>query len=372
MFRSIKLYIVFFTAGLLHTLPVHGQDSVRCGSWLSVNAHYGFVVPLYSNSMDYLIQGHVPAIEIDYLHKPSGNKPWQNNYHCPETGIALFHAWLGNPAELGQMTGVYPFVNFHLQKSYKEALYMRIGIGLGYMHVIFNRLTNYKDNVIGAHFNAMINVRLTTHFYLSNKLRIEAGLGITHCSNGNYQAPNLGINLVTVNTGLSWCLHAYKCLPPASVDSAWARHKIENNIYAAGGLSEREPPGQAKYGAVTFNYTRYYRLSCKSKLGGGLDVFYNNTNIARMADDSIFLKSPLQNIQVGAKAAYELTIGKISLPLEAGAYLYTKYKGNGINGIIYNRIGIRYYANRHFIVSLTLLTHFATADYIEWGVGYRL
>lgn len=367
MAYRIRLLISVIIIMLFHP-GANAQDSVRCGKWISVSAHYGFIVPLYSNAMDYLLRAHVPALEVDYLNKPSGDIPWQHAFHCPETGVTLFYAWLGNPKELGNMIGAYPFVNFHLQKSYREELYMRIGIGLGYMPVIFNRVTNHKDNVIGAHLNAMINLRLTTHFYLSKTMRLEAGLGITHCSDGNYQAPNLGINLLTVNTGLSYCVHSSKCLPPCYNDSVCRRDKVEDNIYVAAGLSEREPPGGPKYGAVTVNLTRYYQVNCKNKVGGGVDVFYNNTNIARMADDSIYLKSPLENIQFGIKASYELTVGKISLPIEAGAYLYSKYKGGGI---IYNRIGLRYYANRHIIASLTLLTHFATADYIEWGMGYR-
>ncbi len=349
-------------------LSAYGQDSVRCGKWISASAHYGFIIPLYSNAMDILIKAHVPAFELDYINKPTADLPWQHAFHCPETGIAFFSAWLGNPAQLGNVYGVYPFVNLHLQKSYKEALFLRIGIGLGYFPVIFNRLTNHKDNVIGSHVDAMINLRFNAHFYLSQKLRLEAGLGVTHCSDGNYQDPNLGLNLLTVNTGLSYCINSYWTHPPIYQDSVRRQNKSENNFYIGAGLSEMEPPGGFKYGAVTLNYTHFFVVSCRAKLGGGIDVFYNQTNVARMAADSIYLSSPLQNIQVGIKGSYELTLGKLSLPLEIGAYLYSKYKGSSI----FDRIGIRYYANKHFIITQTLLLHFASADYMEWGVGYRL
>jgi len=365
MTYRLKLLLFF---SLLLQIPAYGQDSVRCGRWITVNAHYGYIVPLYSNAMDILIKAHVPAVEIDYMNKTTGELPWQHAFLCPETGVAFFCAWLGNPAQLGNMYGIYPYVNLHLQKSYREALYFRIGSGIGYFPVIFNRLTNHKDNVIGAHFDAMINLRLNAHFYLSQNLRLEAGIGATHCSDGNYQTPNLGINLLTVNAGLSYCLGSYYHRPPCYKDSVRKQNKTENNFYMGLGLSEMEPPGGKKYGAVTINYTHYYVINNRSKFGFGADVFDNYTNIARMAADSIYLKSPLENIQLGVKGSYELTLGKISLPIEIGAYVYTKYQGIEV----YNRIGVRYYANKHLILTQTLLLHIASADYMEWGVGYRL
>lgn len=363
--KGKKKYFLIFA--LLLSARAQSQDSARFGSWITADIHYGYIMPVYSNSMLYLIRAHVPAMEFDYLYKPSGTQAWQTNYHLPETGVALFCAWLGNPGELGNMIGVYPFVNFHLQQSYTEALYLRFGIGLGYLPVIYNRLTNYKNDVIGAHLNAMINLRLTTHFYLSNKVRLEAGLGITHCSDGNFTTPNLGINLLTLNTGVSYCFNPHKVATRKASDTS-RNPKSENEILAAAGISQNEPPGGHYYGAVTLTFDRYYALGKKSKLGGGVDVFNNYANISKLQSENIYLNSPLENTQLGIKAAYELTLGRLALPMEMGYYMVTKYQ---TPGNLYNRFGLRYYFGKHAIANLTLLTHFASAVYIEWGGGYR-
>jgi hypothetical protein len=348
----------------------NGQDSIRTGSWLSVNVHYGIILPVYTQGMDVLIKAHVPALEGDYLFKPSGSQPWQQTYHGAETGVAFFYAWLGNPTQLGNEFGLYPFINFHLQRSYRERLYLRTGIGFGYLPVTFNQETNHKNILIGTHLNAMINLRLTNHYYLSNNLRLETGFGITHCSNGSFKTPNLGINLVTVNTGLSYCIDAGKTKPinPPSLDSL-NHTKLSHEFYIAAGVSEIEPPGGLQYGAATFSYTTYHIINAKSKVGGGIDIFYNSADLETMTIDSIHYTSKFQNIQVGIKAAYELTVGRLAFPLELGGYLYTKSTGHGHE---YNRLGIRYYINEHFIANLTLLAHFASADYVEWGIGYKL
>lgn len=243
MKHSHKLLLLFFMFSLFQ-FNLQGQDSTRTGSWLTLDLHYGFILPLYSSSMDILLKGHVPAFELDYVDKPESKDNWFNAYHCPETGIAFFSAYLNNPAQLGMMYGAYPFINFHLKRSYTDGLYFRVGIGLGYLPVIFNAETNHKNDVIGSHLNAMVNLRMTYHFYLSDNIRMETGLGLTHCSNGVYQTPDLGINLITANTGLSYCISgAKRCIEKPFVDTAKTK-KIESELFAAAGGSEIEPPGE--------------------------------------------------------------------------------------------------------------------------------
>ncbi|HTA82753.1 MAG TPA: hypothetical protein VK783_07470, partial [Bacteroidia bacterium] len=74
-------------------------------------------------------------------------------------------------------------------------------------------------------------------------------------------------------------------------------------------------------------------------------------------------------VQVGLKAAYELMLWKLAFPMELGGYLYTKSTGHGYE---YNRLGIRYNITSHFIANVSLLAHYAAADYVEWGFGYKL
>ncbi len=362
-------FLIPLIAFLIFSRQSISQDSIRTGSWITLNVHYGIILPVYTEGMNVLIKAHVPAIEGDYLFKPTGIQPWQSTFHCAETGIAFFYAWLGNPIQLGNEIGVYPFINFHLQRSYRERLYLRTGIGLGYLPIIFNQETNHKNILIGTHLNTMINIRLTNHYYLSDKLRLETGFGITHCSNGSFKTPNLGINLITINTGLSYCFDGGKAAIVPTLADTSNHKKIVHEFFIAAGASEIEPPGGAQYGAISFSYTAYHIINPKSKVGGGVDVFYNGSNLAAMKVDSISYSSNLQNIQIGLKVGYELTIGRLTMPFELGGYLYTKSTGHGHE---YNRLGIRYYINEHFIANITLLAHFASADFVEWGIGYKL
>jgi hypothetical protein len=71
--------------------------------------------------------------------------------------------------------------------------------------------------------------------------------------------------------------------------------------------------------------------------------------------------------QAGIYAAYEHNLGRISIPLQLGAYVYNQYSINPL----FQVIGVRYAINKHWKASFQLKTHLGKADHIDWGIGYR-
>ena len=61
-------------------------------------------------------------------------------------------------------------------------------------------------------------------------------------------------------------------------------------------------------------------------------------------------------------------MGKFSLKLQQGFYVYTQIKDDGI---LYNRIGMQYNVGKKYFACINLKSHFAKADYMEWGGGIR-
>jgi hypothetical protein len=76
-----------------------------------------------------------------------------------------------------------------------------------------------------------------------------------------------------------------------------------------------------------------------------------------------------QTVRPGIAFGYDLWLGKLTFLFQAGVYPYTYYKGDGR---IYSRIGWRYRLPYGITANLTLKTHFAKADNIEFGIGYTL
>jgi len=343
-------------------LNSYSQDNLVIG----FNAHYGFIWA-HHPEIQYVIQGHIPAFEINIAKPTYGDKIWQQRYHYPDMGICFLHVDLGNPAILGNADAISGYMNFPLVSERKFNLNFRVGAGIAYLTKKFDRLDDHKNMVIGSHIDGTANLRLNTKIHLSDHLIMEAGLGMTHFSNGAFALPNLGLNIPTVNLGASYILgKKHEKIVTDTIISI--NKKMEYLVYVTGGVTEINPPGSNKYFAYTFSFVAGKRLTYMSRFNLGLDFFYNPANIKNLKQDTITLSNNLQNVQVGIKLGYELVISRLSIPIEMGTFLYTKYTGSGY---LYHRLGLRYRITEHIIANVTLKTFWAKADYIEWGGAYR-
>ena len=79
---------------------------------------------------------------------------------------------------------------------------LRVAEGMAYAPVHFDPITNHKDNLISNPENVYINFKWYYRWNITKRLRWEAGLNFSHASNGRFKVPNLGINMLTVNSGL--------------------------------------------------------------------------------------------------------------------------------------------------------------------------
>lgn len=350
------------------------QDRV----WFGVQGHFGFIIS-HRYTMGHLIQAHTPGFEADVSWKPQRGRFWERQYNHPTVGLAFWQIYLGNPDELGNASNLYPFINFPLGgRDRKFKLYMRYGWGLGWLSNHFDPLENHKNIAIGSHLNVSAVLRLNTQWRLNDNLILESGLGMNHFSNGAFKVPNLGLNITTVNLGLHWqtkrvipdrWYNATKPRPVPPKQGPLKRPgKWKLTLFGVVGANEIDPPGTKKQMVYNFLSTFERNVSPKSRFGFGFDAMYSEANKTRLAVDSTYI-SHFDNIQWGAKGVYEMVINRLTLPIEIGYYLHTAYKDNGS---IYSRFGARFQYNSHIIVSFTLKTHFARAEYWELGVGYKL
>lgn len=351
---------------------LHCQDSTRYKNvFVDLNGYYGFIVP-HHNNMEYLIKRHITAGELNLLIQGNGEKRWEQLYKNPEKGIGFYYAGLGNPEALGAGLGIYPFINFPLNPGRKIKLYLRSADGVGFITKPYDRLTNHKNNINGSIINAFVNIRLNTVFYPTKNLRMETGIGLTHISNGSFATPNLGINIVAANLSMSILTNKipFTVIPPSQLPRDTIKHrKYFVTIIAAAGFNENSPPDGKKYPVFSIYPSVWKTLSEKSRICLGADAFYEFANIYSAQKDSIYDTSkPVNTLQAGIRIGYELVISKFSLPVEMGVYTFSKMK---YLGSMYHRIGIRYQASKHIIINYSLRTHWATAEHIEVGLGYK-
>ncbi len=349
-----------------------GQDSLSTKKlFINLSGHYGFIIPHHKN-MEYLIKRHVFAGELDYVFQTNGEKRWEKIYNHPEKGLGFYCADLGNPDQLGEALGLFPFINLQLNSSKKFKLCFRVGDGLGIVTKPYNRIKNHKNNINGSMLNTFISLRLNSVFYPWKNIRMETGIGLTHLSNGAYATPNLGINIPTINIGLS--VFQKNLAPAGKTAPADTANKNNSRKYfimavVAAGPNQNSPPGGKTYGAYTF-YTGVWRSAGeKSRFCLGTDAFYEFSNIYYAINDTLYDTSKkINTLQLGTRLGYELVIGKVSLPVEMGYYWFSKIT---TIGHFYHRIGIRYQVSKHIMINYSLRTHWVTAENLEIGLGYK-
>lgn len=365
---NIKKHFIFsILAGLVLTLTLDAQNTPSHDFVISGQGHYGYIMS-HRNNMAHLIKGHIYGAELNYIFRTDGTKAWQQTHNYPEVGVCVLHMYLANPEQLGTLEAIYPYTNIRLNKQdRKMSLQLRLALGLGYATKSFDRITDHKNNVIGAHVNAFVNIRLNTNIMLSKSWRLDAGVGLSHASNGAFKTPNLGLNMATVNIGLGY-VFGNKTLNLKKDSIPPSEKKWHPSVIAIFGMKQLEPPGGSEYLAYGLQFNIYRTLNYKNKIGAGLEMAYNNATIQQWADDENYNPTFGEIMQAGAKISYAFNMHRLSLPIDFGVYFYKK---QNINGIVFHRIGLRYMVTKHLIANLTLLTHWAKADYFEWGLGYQ-
>ncbi|HEX8516954.1 MAG TPA: acyloxyacyl hydrolase [Bacteroidia bacterium] len=359
---ALQLFLLLFPGGL------KSQGDPRKDYIISAQGHAGYIIS-HRNNMAHLIKGHVFGGELNYVFRTTGNQSWQKYYKYPELGFCAMHMDLANPEQLGSMEALYPYTNIRLNKLKRSwKLNLRLGVGLAFVTRPFHRRSNYKNNAIGSHLNGFVNLRLGYAFMLSKSWRLDAGVGLTHASNGAIATPNLGLNIATVSLGLGYAF--------GNKDLVFKKDSMEKfrngwvpAFIGVIGIREMEQPDGPKYLAFGLMANVYRTLGRKNRLGLGAELGYNNATREIYENDSIYNTSFKDIGTVGTKLCYEFVYNRISLPVEFGYYLHKKQPAFGS---MFHRIGIRYMMTKHVMANITLLTHWARADYFEWGIGYVL
>ena len=321
-------------------------------------------------SIGHLITGYVPMAELNLVKPSDGCKLWQLENNKPDIGLSFTFISFGNPKTLGYSYSLSPFIEVPLNvKERASRPIFRISWGLAYVTKDFDIVTNHKNIAIGSHLNAFVQYRFQWNLDISKKLRIEPGIGISHVSNGRFQVPNLGLNLVSLNFGLTYKVSDLKC-EKTTIDSVTkVPARTEILVWGSWGVNDNYPPGNSKMNAYTFSLNYFYNVRNTSKLGLGTDVYYEESYLRELDQYNQTYPNAIDKLRIGLKFCYSYNVGRISLPIEIGYYVLSK---KNEDGPVFHRFGIRYTGKKGLVVQLGVKTHWAIAYHFDMGLGYRL
>jgi hypothetical protein len=140
-----------------------------------------------------------------------------------------------------------------------------------------------------------------------------------------------------------------------------------------GGLNESDVIDLGQYGFVVLSGYADKRLSRRSAVQVGADVFFSNFLKELIRYQSVSfpengVAADTDFKRVGLFVGHELFINKMSIITQLGYYVYYPFD---FEGKMYNRVGMKRYFGEKVFGSVTLKSHGAAAEAVEFGLGIR-
>ena len=363
----IYFCVIFFSVKITAQNTFKKKDSSIIS--METKVHYGFIMP-HHKYIQYLSTGHFTAFELNVGKQTNGRKQWHQLYNYPYIGLSFWTANMANPEVLGSVYTLYPYLNFNLFYHRKLDFNFRFGTGIAYITKKFEPFDNYKNLLIGTNLNVAISLLYELKWAIQQHIQLSTGVGMTHFSNGALKMPNLGINIPTVNVGVAYLLNTNKpfFVPTESLCNKDTT-KFEIQSIVSGGIKEIYPACGDKFGVFSWSNSLIKTWSLKRKIGVGIDLFWEFSNIRSLKRQGIEVKHAYEVIKPGVHVLHQLRFSRLSLVTQIGFYIYAKDKSDGP---IYDRLALQYKLNNNILLNVALKTHFAKADFVEWGIGYSI
>jgi len=364
----MKYWLTVFA--FLFGLLLFSQNNNNSNSYLDVNYFSGNIA-LHNNDILHLIKGHPDGVILSWNKKTFGEEAWQQRFNYPDYGASFIYQDLKNDV-LGENYGLYAHYNFYF---FKRNLMFRIGQGIAYNTNPYDKLDNHKNIAFGSRLLSstyvMLNYKKERIF---NRFGLQGGLSLVHYSNANVKAPNTSVNSMAFNLGLTYNLDEEDAEYIDNLNDEKFTERIKYNIAFRSGINQSDIIGSGQFPFYILSAYVDKRLGHVSAIQFGVDVFFSN-----FLKELIYYQSvsfPELDVtgdedykRMGLFVGHELFINKMSIESQVGYYVYYPYD---FEGRMYLRIGLKRYFGKKLFGAITLKSHGAKAEAVEFGIGVRL
>lgn len=367
---KVHPYILTSSLLLLLTMSSHAQFKRDTEKVLSVDFFQGFIFQ-HKEQITHLITDHPTGFRLTYDRKTYGDDSWEQRYNFPDVGLTFIYMDYKNPV-LGKSIAVIPYYDFYIRKK-KEAkgqFKYKVGLGLGYNTQKYDRVENNKNNVVSTDFSFGILAQFSYSHEITPRIDFNSHIALTHFSNGAIKKPNSGINILSLNLGVSYVINPQNADYQFTPEEKLKERNFGYVVSLSGGTHEATKIGAGAYPFFVLSGFIDKKLNHKSIIGLGVEWFYSDALRRDVKYDRSLtdLAKPDFN-RIGLAFAHELIITKFSVISQLGYYVYDPYAPFGK---VYIRAGLRKYFGDHLFGSLAVKSHGAKAEAAEFTVGYRI
>jgi hypothetical protein len=331
---------------------------------VSIGGHYLYGSFLTNQSKAaYLRDSYSYFGELSLEVQTDGSQPWHMASGFPQWGVGLHYGNLGSRQYMGNLVAAFSYMNMPLFKFRNLHSKARFGLGVGYIEKPYDPVTNHKGVLLGSHLNAYIHLLWQNEVKLSSRVYASAGLGFSHLSNGGTTLPNLGVNTPLVQAGLRYAFHE-PVMEAVDGRDSFSR-KPFYRVFVAGATKQYPWVEGKRYFITLVNAEVVKRTAYKHQWAAGV-MLSHNPSLEFDPSGLLSIKKTGYRLQAGLYGTYERLFGKLSVPLQVGAYVYNRDRFP----VVYQQLGLRYQMTPQWTASALLKTHLGKADFINAGIGY--
>ncbi len=360
--NTITLAISF-----LFSYFIYSQDSVPPATISNTSIGARFLLGSYLTmhaKAEYLRDSYSSFTELYWQKKTDGSKDWQVAHNYPSWGVSLITGNTGSREHIGRLYALQPYFQFPLHRSSIYQAHLKLGGGAGWITKPYDLNKNPKNTLIGTHLNAFLQASLQNEFIISKHLAVDAGISLVHLSNGSTTLPNLGLNMPLISAGMRYTPSKEYINKRKLHDTSF--YGINFSIGTSVSVKQAPWVGGKHYLINTLHGEAMKRHSRNSSYGGGMILFYNRS-IKNFEEEAILNEAKRKSFQAGIYASYEHFLGKLSIPVHIGTYLYNADK----EPFLFQQYGLRYRIATPVTISILLKSHMGQADFIHIGGSYN-
>ncbi len=364
--RKLFLFIGFQFLGIVFCLA---QDKEIIINLVKIQFNYSNILPHYEG-FNYFIDKQPYGFEINLGIQSFGKKMWEELYDYPQMGIGFFYVNLGNKDILGTAKSIFWFYNKVFIDKRRLAVILNSDFGIGYISKPFNPRTNHLNFSVSTKLNIHFALSSELYFKINNRLNYFVAFGFNHFSNGAIKKPNLGINLLNIQSGVNY-----------SFGKKYSQIKTENKIYNKynqlyvnfnlGATSNTQFSDKKKYIVSLFRVGMDRNVSFKNSFGVGIDIFYNSSLKLDYKNQKITVpnNSVINYIYPGLYVAYTRKHGKIQIIANIGVNYKSKLNKKFC---YYQKLGVRYEIIKNIYWESSLKSNLTVARWVEHGICYKI
>ncbi|TRO64086.1 acyloxyacyl hydrolase [Christiangramia sabulilitoris] len=339
---------------------------------LDASYYYGTILE-HNPDIAHLITDHPNGILLSLNRKTYGLEKWERRYNYPDYGFSFIYQDLKN-TYLGENYSMYGHFSFYF---IKRLLMIRIGQGVAYTTNPYDADTNYFNNAFGTRF-------LSSTYLMGNLqkeniiggLGINAGITVIHYSNADTGSPNHSTNTFTFNVGLNYTLdHENHPDYILREENEKYTEPVRYNFAVRSGFNTAGVVGSPKLPFLTLAAYADKVINHKSTLQAGTELFFSRSmeefiNYQASAFPSKGTRGDEDAKRIGVFLGHKLTFNKMALITQLGYYAYYPYTDYVEQ--VYNRMGLERKITDDWWASVTVRSHGANAEAVEFSIGYRL